>query len=118
MNAWGKVNGLSKDSKVLFMSDTKSFLSKDLGWEIGNTGRNDRWAMVIEKDGTVSYVEKEPDFKQVTVSSYLDDSSWSLYVLGLWRGRSAWQALDGGDAIHIAYMYKIHTQYSPFSIPR
>lgn len=68
MNAWGKVNGLKGDSKVLFMADTKSFLSKDLGWEIGNTGRNDRWAMVIEKDGTVSYVEKEKDFKQVTVS--------------------------------------------------
>lgn len=71
MNAWGKVNGLKSESKVLFMADTKSFFSKDLGWSLGDTGRNDRWAMVIEKDGTISYLEKEKDFKQVTVSSVL-----------------------------------------------
>jgi alkyl hydroperoxide reductase 1 len=55
MNAWGKVNGATKDSKVLFMSDTKSFFSKNHGWQAGMGDRNGRWAMVIEKDGTVSY---------------------------------------------------------------
>lgn len=68
MNAWGKVNKPPKGEKVLFMSDTKSFLSKSIGWQIPGTDRNDRWALVVEKDGTISYIEKESDFKQVSVS--------------------------------------------------
>lgn len=96
MNAWGKVNGVKGDSKILFMGDTKTFLSKDLGWEIGNTGRNDRWALVIEKDGTVSYVEKEPDFKQVTVSCAAVQSGLetNMIIAGFWCRCRSWQALD------------------------
>jgi hypothetical protein len=33
----------------LFLSDTKSFFSKNYGWMLGE--RNGRWAMVIDKDG-------------------------------------------------------------------
>lgn len=33
--------------------------------------RNGRWAMIIEKDGTVSYAENESNPRQVTVSGEL-----------------------------------------------
>jgi len=88
MSAWGKVNGVkvgsnqpvhSTDSpakstafqdseKILFLSDTKTQYSKQIGWQAGMGERNGRWAMIIEKDGTISYAEKEQDPRQVTVS--------------------------------------------------
>ncbi|KAF2859153.1 Redoxin [Piedraia hortae CBS 480.64] len=68
MNAWGKVNGIKPDSKILLMSDTKTQFSKNYGWAAGMGDRNGRWAMVIEKDGTISYAENESNPGQVTVS--------------------------------------------------
>jgi len=68
MSAWGKVNGVKGDAKTLFMSDTKTFFSKEYGWAAGMGDRNGRWAMIIEKDGSVSYAENEKDPRQVTVS--------------------------------------------------
>jgi len=67
MSAWGKVNGVKEGSKVMFMSDTKSFFSKHHGWEAGMGDRNGRWAMIIEKDGKVSYAENEKNPREVTV---------------------------------------------------
>ncbi|EMC94577.1 hypothetical protein BAUCODRAFT_149714 [Baudoinia panamericana UAMH 10762] len=69
MSAWAKVNGVKPDSKVLFMSDSKSFFAKDIGWMAGMGERNGRWAMIIEKDGTVSYAEQESSPREVKVSS-------------------------------------------------
>jgi len=34
MNAWGKVNGV-KGEDILFLSDTKTFFSKEFGWAAG-----------------------------------------------------------------------------------
>ncbi|GAB1727855.1 hypothetical protein KC343_g843 [Hortaea werneckii] len=68
MSAWGKVNGVKPDSKLKFMSDSESFFSKNHGWDAGMGDRNGRWAMIIEKDGTVSYAENESNPRQVTVS--------------------------------------------------
>lgn len=33
--------------------------------------RNGRWALIIEKDGTISYAENESNPSQVTVSAFL-----------------------------------------------
>lgn len=52
------------------MSDTKTFFSKNYGWAAGMGDRNGRWAMVVEKDGTISYAENESNPGQVTVSSH------------------------------------------------
>ena len=68
MSAWGKVNGVKGDSKILFMSDTKTYFSKAHGWEAGMGDRNGRWAMIVEKDGTVSYAENEKSPREVNVS--------------------------------------------------
>lgn len=68
MSAWAKVNGVKPDSKIMFMSDSKTFFSKNHGWDAGMGDRNGRWAMIIEKDGTVSYAENESNPRQVTVS--------------------------------------------------
>lgn len=80
MSAWGKVNGVKQDSKILFMSDTKTFFSKAHGWEAGMGDRNGRWAMIVEKDGTVSYAENESNPRQVTVSTWeslwIDNAVW------------------------------------------
>ena len=65
MSAWGKVNGCTPDTKVYFMSD--SSFSKKHGWDAGMGDRNGRWAMIIEKDGTVSYAENEASPKEVQV---------------------------------------------------
>ncbi|KAL1599980.1 hypothetical protein SLS59_006053 [Nothophoma quercina] len=67
MNAWGKVNGVKGDD-ILFLSDTKSFFSKNHGWAAGMGDRNGRWAMVFDKDGKVIYAENESNPGQVTVS--------------------------------------------------
>ncbi|KAM3419340.1 hypothetical protein BST61_g5272 [Cercospora zeina] len=66
MSAWGKVNGATEDSKVLFMSDTRTSFSKNFGWSAGE--RNGRWVMVIEKDGTISLADAESKPGKVTVS--------------------------------------------------
>ena len=71
MNAWGKVNSVKGDHKIAFMSDTKIFFSKHYGWEAGMGDRNGRWAMVIEKDGKVSYAENEASPREVKVSSFI-----------------------------------------------
>lgn len=68
MNAWGKVNGVQESGKIRFMSDSKTFFSKEHGWMAGAGERNGRWAMIVEKDGTVSYAESEKSPKEVTVS--------------------------------------------------
>jgi len=68
MAAWGKVNGAKEDTKIRFMSDTKTFFSKNYGWDAGMGDRNGRWAMVIEKDGTVSVADVEESPRQVKVS--------------------------------------------------
>ncbi|KAF2666319.1 Redoxin [Microthyrium microscopicum] len=64
MNAWGKVNKVTNDD-VLFLGDTKSKFAENHAWTMGE--RNGRWAIVIEKDGSISYAEKEPG-QGVTVS--------------------------------------------------
>jgi hypothetical protein len=72
------VNGVKSDSKILFMSDTKSFFSKNHGWDAGMGDRNGRWAMIIEKDGTVSAADVEKSPREVTVSDLVAQSrSWS-----------------------------------------
>lgn len=68
MSAWGKVNGIKDSEKILFLSDSKTKYSQQIGWMAGMADRNGRWAMIIEKDGTISYAEKEQDPRQVTVS--------------------------------------------------
>ncbi|KAF2722168.1 Redoxin [Polychaeton citri CBS 116435] len=68
MNAWGKVNGANGKDSFYFLSDTKTKFSENYGWAAGMGDRNGRWAMVVEKDGTVSYAENEPSPGQVTVS--------------------------------------------------
>ncbi|TLD29921.1 AhpC/TSA family protein-like protein [Venturia nashicola] len=68
MQAWGKVNKVTGDD-FLFLSDTKTFFSKNHGWDLGHgVGRNGRWAMVIDKDGSIIYAENESNVAQVTVS--------------------------------------------------
>ena len=67
MSAWAKVNGVKGGDKILFMSDTKTFFSKNHGWDAGAGGRNGRWAMVIEKDGTISVADAEKSPAKVTV---------------------------------------------------
>lgn len=68
MNAWGKVNGVKGDD-ILFLSDTKTFFSKEYGWQAGAGDRNGRWAMVFD-NGKVIYAENEPSPKDVSVSAY------------------------------------------------
>lgn len=71
-----QVNGAKEDTKVLFMSDTKTFFSKNYGWSAGMGDRNGRWVMVIERDGTVSVADVEENGRQVTVSlHHLDTTS-------------------------------------------
>ncbi|KAF2434864.1 AhpC/TSA family protein-like protein [Tothia fuscella] len=67
MNAWGKVNKIKGDTGILMLSDTKSQFAKNHGWVVPGGDRNGRWAMIIEKDGTVSYAETEKS-TGVTVS--------------------------------------------------
>jgi alkyl hydroperoxide reductase 1 len=66
MNAWGKVNGVKGDD-VLFLSDTKTFFSKEHGWQAGMGDRNGRWAMVFDH-GKVVYAENEKSPGEVSVS--------------------------------------------------
>ncbi|KAB2579253.1 hypothetical protein BFW01_g11416 [Lasiodiplodia theobromae] len=66
MNAWGKVNKAKEP--IYFLSDDKTKFSQNYAWQAGVGDRNGRWAMVIEKDGTISYSENEPNPSQVTVS--------------------------------------------------
>jgi len=67
MSAWGKVNKVSGDD-ILFLSDTKTQFAKNHAW-VMSPERNARWAMVIEKDGTVSYAGNETTPGQITESS-------------------------------------------------
>lgn len=99
MAAWGKANGVTGDSKVKFMSDSKTFFSKQIGWMAGSKytaktlftrretnadielallvgDRNGRWAMIVEKDGTISYAEIDAP-RQVEVSSDSDSKSFT-----------------------------------------
>ncbi|KAF2479569.1 peroxiredoxin-2D [Neohortaea acidophila] len=68
MAAWGKVNGVTGDSKIKFMSDTKTNFSKGIGWMAGMGDRTGRYAIIVEKDGTVSYAEIEKSPREVSVS--------------------------------------------------
>lgn len=71
MNAWGKINDVKPGSNIHFLADTKTLYAKQIGWMIEPTTRNNRWAMIIEKDGTISYAEVENSPKDVTVSGNL-----------------------------------------------
>lgn len=72
MNAWGKVNGVKGDD-ILFLSDTKTFFSKEHAWQAApGAERNGRWAMVID-DGKITYVENEKSPGEVDVSTLLLD---------------------------------------------
>ena len=64
--AWAKVNGVDGDSKIKFMCDKEQY-SKKIDWMAGMGDRNARWAMIIEKDGTISYAERETKPGTVTV---------------------------------------------------
>lgn len=70
MSAWAKVNGVTSDSRIKFMADTKTCFSKQIGWMAGMGERNGRWAMVIEKDGTISYAECDKP-REVQVSFHV-----------------------------------------------
>ena len=50
------------------LSDSKTFFSKNHGWMAGMGDRTGRWAMVIEKDGSISYAENEQSPANVDVS--------------------------------------------------
>lgn len=67
MQAWGKVNKVKGDD-ILFLSDTKSFFSKNHGWSAGAGDRNGRWAIVKDKDDTIIYAKPETSPGEVTVS--------------------------------------------------
>lgn len=65
----GYISGVHDgDSKVKFMSDSKTHFSKQIGWMAGVGDRNARYAIVIEKDGTISYAEVEKSPREVSVS--------------------------------------------------
>jgi len=66
MNAWAKVNKVKRDD-ILFVADTKTQFGENHGF-VANPQRNGRFAVIVEKDGTVSYIENEPKGGQVTVS--------------------------------------------------
>lgn len=53
------------------LSDTKTKFSENYGWQAGpNPGdRTGRWAMIVEKDGTISYAENEAHLQEVKVSA-------------------------------------------------
>jgi len=63
------------------LSDTKSFFSKNHGWAAGMGDRNGRWAMIIEKDGTISYAENEKSPAEVTVRTAFSTSCTRLTLL-------------------------------------
>jgi peroxiredoxin len=112
MNAWGKVNGCTKDSKVLFMSD--SSFAKNHGWMAGMGDRNGRWAAIIEKDGTISYAENEKSPKDVDVSFFpslrvLGDCRLTVDFTGLLRQDHPQQALDS---------FKAHRRTTTTQAPR
>jgi len=64
----------------LMLSDTKTFFSENYGWQAGpNKGdRTGRWAMIVEKDGTISYAENEGHLQEVKVRSIasVDSVAW------------------------------------------
>ncbi|KAF2172411.1 hypothetical protein M409DRAFT_63109 [Zasmidium cellare ATCC 36951] len=67
MAAWGKVNGAKEDTKIRFMSDTKTFFSKNYGWDAGMGDRNGRYVFVID-DGKITVADAEDGPGKVTVS--------------------------------------------------
>lgn len=50
------------------LSDTKTGFSKEHGWMAGMGDRTGRWAMIVEKDGSISYAENEQSPANVEVS--------------------------------------------------
>lgn len=71
LNGWGKINHVPKGEDFLMLSDSKTFFSENYGWQAGpNKGdRTGRWAMIVEKDGSISYAENEAKLQDVEVSS-------------------------------------------------
>lgn len=55
---------------IIMLSDTKTKFSEKYGWPAGMGDRNGRWAMIIEKDGSISYAENEKSPREVTVSAF------------------------------------------------
>jgi alkyl hydroperoxide reductase 1 len=72
LNGWGKVNRVPKGEDFLMLSDSKTFFSENHGWQAGpNKGdRTGRWAMIVEKDGTISYAENEARLQDVQVRTH------------------------------------------------
>ncbi|KAI4277560.1 MAG: hypothetical protein LQ337_001682 [Flavoplaca oasis] len=62
MSAWAKANKIKDE--MLFMTDTDTRFSKDIGWTKGD--RTGRYAMIIDH-GKITYAENEPG-GDVTVS--------------------------------------------------
>jgi len=67
MSAWGKVNKIHNDD-ILFLSDTKTQFGKNHAWVL-SPERNARWAILVEKDGTISYTGVDNVPGQITESS-------------------------------------------------
>ena len=65
------MNRVPKGDDFLMLSDSKTFFSENYGWRAGrNIGdRTGRWAMIVERDGTISYAENEAKLQDVEVSS-------------------------------------------------
>ncbi|KAL5408479.1 hypothetical protein PMIN06_011605 [Paraphaeosphaeria minitans] len=66
MSAWGKVNRVER-TEILFMGDTKSWFSKKHVSDAGRGNQNGKWAMVIDRDGTVKYADDKEEPTEVTV---------------------------------------------------
>ncbi|KAF1348651.1 putative peroxiredoxin pmp20 [Delphinella strobiligena] len=66
MNGWGKVLKVPQGEDFLLLGDTDTKFSEKYGWNLGE--RTGRWAMIIEKDGTISYAENEKHPQATEVS--------------------------------------------------
>ena len=49
------------------LSDTKTLFSENYGWQAGMGTRTGRWAMIVEKDGSISYAQNEGHLQEVKV---------------------------------------------------
>lgn len=89
MNAWGKINDVPKGDFITLMSDTKTHFGKEHGWLAGMGDRLGRWAMIVEKDGKISYAESEKSIREVEVCRIDGNCRVSLLMsrTGLWCRR-------------------------------
>ncbi|ODV91925.1 hypothetical protein CANCADRAFT_22906 [Tortispora caseinolytica NRRL Y-17796] len=64
LSAWGKANGVTNDF-IIFASDPNAEFSKSIGFSVDLTNRGlgvrtARYAIVVDENGKVAYIEKEP----------------------------------------------------------